>query len=153
MLSNFSAKKDSLSRRTSLVRTTWPWGVLNIQRPNDIFQLHDTVYQASGHCRGSAKRLVDAAEVIEHEVERQRVAVVLKLFRKRIGKNRRIDIRMVKFRRSAKDVLMRSGSGLPMIGFLIAPSASETYIYMNFRLSSTQLWAMDTISKFSSEKF
>lgn len=35
--------------------------------------------------------------------------------------NRRIDMRMVRFWRSAYDVMMSSGSGLPSIGVLIAP--------------------------------
>jgi hypothetical protein len=35
-----------------------------------VFHVHNSVNDARSHCRGSAKRLEDAAEVIEHERER-----------------------------------------------------------------------------------
>jgi hypothetical protein len=38
-----------------------------------IFNL---VSQARSNCRGCAERLVDAAEIVEHEIQRQRVAMV-----------------------------------------------------------------------------
>src|SRR4029079_17376329 len=34
---------------------------------------------ASGHCRGHFQRFVDAAEIVEHEIERNRVNVVVEL--------------------------------------------------------------------------
>lgn len=80
----------------------------HVDQRNDIRHFHNAVDQARRHRRRSAKRLVNAAEVIEHEVERQRVAVVLKLLEKAFVNrvNLRIDIRMVRFWRSTNDVLM-----------------------------------------------
>ena len=72
-------------------------GLAEIDQRNHVRHLHDAVDQAGSHRGGSAKRLVDAAEVVEHKVERQRVAMVVKLLAERIGEagKRRIDMRMV----------------------------------------------------------
>jgi hypothetical protein len=58
---------------------------------------------------------VDAADVVVHEEQAHHRRVVsdflLKAFVSRV--NRRIDIRIVRFARSTKDVLTGSGSGEP----------------------------------------
>src|SRR4051812_28715718 len=56
-----------------------------IDQPDDIFHRPQPIRHASGHRGSDAKRLMDADEVVEHEVERQRVVVVFELLRERVG--------------------------------------------------------------------
>jgi hypothetical protein len=44
-----------------------------------IFHLQDAINNTGGHCRGSAKRLLNAAEVVEKQIQRKSMAMVLKL--------------------------------------------------------------------------
>ena len=50
-----------------------------VDQRDDIFHAPKFVSRASGHRGSNFQRLMDAAEIVEHEIERQRVAVVLKL--------------------------------------------------------------------------
>ena len=60
-------------------------GFPRVDHVNNVRHLQNLVHQTRSHCRGSAKRLVDAAEIVEHEIERQGVAVVLEFLGERIG--------------------------------------------------------------------
>jgi hypothetical protein len=44
-----------------------------------IFHLQDAINNTGGHCRGSAKRLLNAPEVVEKQIQRKSMAMVLKL--------------------------------------------------------------------------
>lgn len=50
-----------------------------IDQRYDIFHVPKLVRNACCHCGANFQRLMDASEVVEHEVERQRVAVVFQL--------------------------------------------------------------------------
>jgi hypothetical protein len=51
----------------------------SIDQSHDFFHFPSVVGQARFHRRGDAERLVDASEVVVHEVEGDRVLVVLDL--------------------------------------------------------------------------
>jgi len=46
-----------------------------VDKPDDPFHVVHGVRNASGHCGRDAKALMDAAEIINDEIERQRVNV------------------------------------------------------------------------------
>ena len=74
------------------------------------------ICQAGCHRRRYPQRAVDAREVVVHVVQRHGRRVVQLLAEGvRQPRERRIDIRMVKFWRSMYDVKMCFGSGLPVI--------------------------------------
>jgi hypothetical protein len=50
-----------------------------LDQPHDICDLPKPIRHASSHCRGNPKRLVDADEVVEHEVKGNRRDVVFEL--------------------------------------------------------------------------
>jgi hypothetical protein len=51
----------------------------DVDNGNAIFHLQDAINNTSGHCRGGAKRLLNAAEVVEKQIQRKSLAMVLKL--------------------------------------------------------------------------
>jgi hypothetical protein len=69
------------------------------EEPDDFFDAPNVIGNARFHCRGNAKRLMDAPEVVVHEVECHGCGVVLDLFENGFVRRvkRRIDIRIVTF--------------------------------------------------------
>src|SRR5260370_33551729 len=61
------------------VRSTQFRRLLHVKRGKDVIHLHNATNQARSHSRGNAKRLMHAHPIVPIEVDRQRVAVVLKL--------------------------------------------------------------------------
>ena len=55
---------------------------------NDILDVHQAIRDTSGHRRGDAKRLVDLAEVVGHEVKRDGVGVIRDLLAEGVGQAR-----------------------------------------------------------------
>ena len=51
----------------------------DVDNGNAIFHLQDAINNTRGHCRGGAKRLLNAAEVVEKQIQRKSLAMVLKL--------------------------------------------------------------------------
>lgn len=51
-----------------------------IDRSYNIFPGARAINDASGHRRRNAQRRVDAGKVVEHEIQRQRVHVIVQLF-------------------------------------------------------------------------
>ena len=68
----------------------------------DVLPREELVGHASGHRRADAERLVDAPEVVEHEIQCEGVEMVLgPLLNASVSRvNRRICIRIVRFDRS-----------------------------------------------------
>jgi hypothetical protein len=64
---------------------------MRLIQPNSTYQRHDflespdVICQSGFHCWRDAERLVNAAEVVEHEVNRGGVLVVLQLFAEGVG--------------------------------------------------------------------
>jgi hypothetical protein len=76
----------------------------------------DVIRDPAFHCWPDFQRSMNAAKSIEREMQRQRSFQIIPLLRKRTRQlvSRRIVIRIVKFCRSTKDVLMWLGSGSPV---------------------------------------
>ena len=69
------------------------------------------------------QRLVNAAEVVVHVVQSNRVTVILQLLEKPFVSRvkRRMDMRIVRFWRSTNEVLTWFGSGSPITVFISQP--------------------------------
>jgi hypothetical protein len=50
-----------------------------VDHRNDLFHIPKCICDACCHGEGDFERLMDAAEVVKHEVERERVAVIFQL--------------------------------------------------------------------------
>lgn len=72
------------------------------EKSNQFGQRPNVVGQAGVHRGRDAERLMDAAEIVVHEMQRDRRLVRLKLFREAFVRrvNRRMLIRIVRFWRS-----------------------------------------------------
>ena len=62
-------------------------GSHGIDRSGNIFQRPQAINDASGHRRRHAQRM-DAGKAVEHEIERQRVNVIVQLFWEAVGQAR-----------------------------------------------------------------
>src|SRR5438270_287922 len=93
--------------------------IINEEVVGDRFQFFNrpnVVSQSGFHCRSNSQRFVNPAKVVMHEMQGDRMTMVLNLLRKAFVRRvkRRIPILMVRFWRSTKDVLIWSGSGVPL---------------------------------------
>ena len=83
---------------------------------NELLNRPDQIRDPAFHCWPDFQSSMNAAKGIEREMQRQRSFQIIPLLRKRTRQpvSRRIMIRIVKFCRSTKDVLMWLGSGSPV---------------------------------------
>jgi hypothetical protein len=59
-----------------------------VDERHNVFHVPQAIRDTDGHRRGHAERLVHAAEIVKHEVERQGVNVVVDLAAERIREPR-----------------------------------------------------------------
>ena len=72
-----------MTRLTARIR----FGLARVDKRHDILHRPKPIRDARRHSRRHAQGLMPTNEIVEHEIERQRVAVVLDLFRERIGES------------------------------------------------------------------
>jgi len=83
---------------------------------NELLNRPDQIRDPAFHCWPDFQSSMNAAKGIEREMQRQRSFQIIPLLRKRTPQlvSPLIMIRIVKFCRSTKDVLMWLGSGSPV---------------------------------------